>query len=255
MVLPNLRHWAGVFLVSIYGRDVHAGDGTIRSMARTLLASVTVSVRGVLFDMDGVLISSTDADERCWLRWARFHGMEGTFSIQSTHGRRSIDTLRVLRPDLDPMVERKRLEDFDAEDPGEVIVLPGVKPLIASLPANAWTIVTSAPESLMKNRLISTGIPMPQSFVSADDVTHGKPHPEPYEMGARVLGFKPAECLVIEDAPAGIKAGKAAGCRVLAVLSSHRAAELTDADWIVPSLEHVTAVPSDNGTITIRLDV
>ena len=255
MVLPNLRHWAGVFLVSIYGRDVHAGDGTIRSMARTLLASVTVSVRGVLFDMDGVLISSTDADERCWLRWARFHGMEGTFSIQSTHGRRSIDTLRVLRPDLDPMVERKRLEDFDAEDPGEVIVLPGVKPLIASLPANAWTIVTSAPESLMKNRLISTGIPMPQSFVSADDVTHGKPHPEPYEMGARVLGFKPAECLVIEDAPAGIKAGKAAGCRVLAVLSSHSAAELTDADWIVPSLEHVTAVPSDNGTITIRLDV
>ena len=255
MGLPNLLHWAGVFLVSIYGRNVHAGDGTIRSMARTLLASVTVSIHGVLFDMDGVLISSTDADERCWLRWARFHDMEGTFSIQSTHGRRSIDTLRVLRPDLDPMVERKRLEDFDADDPGEVIVLPGVKPLIASLPPNAWTIVTSAPESLMKNRLMSTGIPMPQSFVSADDVTNGKPHPEPYEMGARVLGLKPSECLVIEDAPAGIKAGKAAGCRVLAVLSSHSAAELTDADWIVTSLDHVTAVLSDDGTITIRLDV
>ena len=102
---------------------------------------------------------------------------------------------------------------------------------------------------------MSAGISMPQSFISADDVTNGKPHPEPYEMGARVLGFKPSECLVIEDAPAGIKAGKAAGCRVLAVLSSHSAAELTDADWIVPSLKHVTAVPSENGTITIRLDV
>ena len=224
-------------------------------MARTLLASVALSVRGVLFDMDGVLISSTEADERCWLRWARFHGMEGTFSIQSTHGKRSIDTLRELRPDLDPMTERKRLEDFDAEDPGAVIVLPGVKPLIASLPANAWTIVTSAPKSLMRNRLMSTGILMPQRFVAADDVSHGKPHPEPYERGARVLGLEPSECLVIEDAPAGIKAGKDAGCKVLAVLSSHTPVELTDADWIVPSLEHVTAAPADDGTIAIRLEV
>ena len=224
-------------------------------MAGTLLTPLAVSVRGVLFDMDGVLISSTEADERCWLRWARFHGMEGTFSIQSTHGRRSIDTLRELRPDLDPMMERKRLEDFDAEDPGGAVVLPGVKTLIASLPANTWTIVTSAPESLMRNRLMSTGIPMPESFVSADDVIHGKPHPEPYESGARVLGLKPSECLVIEDAPAGIRAGKAAGCKVLAILSSHSADDLTDADWIVPSLEHVSAIPSDDGTITIHLNV
>ena len=102
---------------------------------------------------------------------------------------------------------------------------------------------------------MSTGISVPQSVVSADDVTNGKPHPEPYEMGARVLGLKPSECLVIEDAPAGIKAGKAAGCNVLAVLSSHSVDELTDADWIVPSLDHVTAVPSDDGTITIHLNV
>jgi mannitol-1-/sugar-/sorbitol-6-phosphatase len=102
---------------------------------------------------------------------------------------------------------------------------------------------------------MSTGIPMPESFVSADDVIHGKPHPEPYESGARVLGLKPSECLVIEDAPAGIRAGKAAGCKVLAILSSHSADDLTDADWIVPSLEHVSAIPSDDGTITIHLNV
>lgn len=224
-------------------------------MTGILLAPLIVSVRGVLFDMDGVLINSTDADERCWLRWARFHGMEGTFSIQSTHGRRAVDTLRALRPDLDSMIELRRLEDFDAQDQSGVAVLPGAKPLIASLPENAWTIVTSAPKSLMRNRLMSAGISMPQNFVSADHVTHGKPHPEPYEMGARVLGLKPSECLVIEDAPAGIKAGKAAGCRVLAVLSSHSAVDLTEADWIVPSLEHVTAIPSDDETIAIRLDV
>src|ERR1019366_6528908 len=118
---------------------------------RIPLLPLTVHVRGVLFDMDGVLISSTGSDEGCWLRWARLHGMEGAFSLQSTHGRRAIDTLRALRPDLDPSIELRRLEDFDAEDLNGVAALPGVQSLIAALPANAWTIVTSASERLMRN--------------------------------------------------------------------------------------------------------
>ena len=213
----------------------------------------TISVRGILFDMDGVLISSTGADERCWLRWARHHNMEGAFSLQSTHGRRGIDTLRALRPDLDAAVELRRLEDYDAEDHSGLIILPGVEQLLASLPADLWTIVTSATMRLLEGRLKFAGLPIPAVLVPADEVANGKPHPEPYLTGAKLLGLTPADCLVIEDSPAGVASGKAAGCKVLAVLSSHTQAELTGADWFVASLEQVTATPGPDGAITIAL--
>jgi mannitol-1-/sugar-/sorbitol-6-phosphatase len=215
---------------------------------------LTITVRGILFDMDGVLISSTGADERCWLRWAKHHHMEGTFSLQSTHGRRALDTLRTLRPDLDPVIEQRRLEDYDAEDHSGLIVLPGVEKLLASLPTDRWTIVTSATTRLLEGRLGHAGLPIPAVLVPAEKVANGKPHPEPYLTGAKLLGFAPADCLVIEDSPAGVASGKAAGCRVLAVLSSHAQAELTGADWFVASLAQIAATPQGDGTLSIRLD-
>jgi mannitol-1-/sugar-/sorbitol-6-phosphatase len=219
------------------------------------MPSLTVTVRGILFDMDGVLISSTGADERCWLRWAKHHGMEGTFSLQSTHGRRALDTLRALRPDLDPVVEQRRLEDYDAEDHSGLIILPGVETLLASLPGDRWTIVTSATTRLLEGRLNYAGLPIPAVLVAAERVANGKPHPEPYLTGAKLLGFAPADCLVIEDSPAGIASGKAAGCKVLAVLSSHTQAELAGADWFVASLEQVSISAQPDGTLSIRLDI
>jgi mannitol-1-/sugar-/sorbitol-6-phosphatase len=217
------------------------------------MPSLTITVRGILFDMDGVLISSTGADERCWLQWAKHHHMEGAFSLQSTHGRRGIDTLRALRPDLDTAVEIRRLEDYDAEDHSGLIILPGVEKLLASLPADRWTIVTSATTRLLEGRLSYAGLPIPAVLVPAERVANGKPHPEPYLTGAKLLGFAPADCLVIEDSPAGVSSGKAAGCWVLAVLSSHTQAELTGADWFVASLEQVTATPQSDETLSIRL--
>jgi mannitol-1-/sugar-/sorbitol-6-phosphatase len=213
---------------------------------------VILYVRGALFDMDGVLVNSTGSDERCWLRWAQLHGMEGSFSLHSTHGRRAVDTIRALRPDLDPYVELRRLEDFDAEDPSGSSALPGATALLAALPARSWAIVTSAPVRLAKTRLQFAGIGLPHNFVTADDVFRGKPDPEPYELGARKLGLETSECLVIEDSPAGIKAGKAAGCKTLAVLSSHPIDALVEADWIVPSLDHVFAIPAHDGMIAIH---
>ena len=136
-----------------------------------------ITVRGILFDMDGVLISSTGADERCWMRWARHHGMEGSFSLQSTHGRRAVDTLRDLRPDLDPEPELRRLEGYDAEDHRGLVVLPGVQSLLASLPPDRWTIVTSATTRLIEERVRYAGLPLPPGLVSAETVVHGKPHP------------------------------------------------------------------------------
>ena len=204
--------------------------------------------------MDGVLISSTSADERCWLQWAKHHHMEGSFSLQSTHGRRGIDTLRALRPDLDANVELRRLEDYDAEDHSGLIILPGVEKLLASLPADRWTIVTSATTRLLEGRLSYAGLPIPAVLVPAEKVANGKPHPEPYLTGAKLLGLAPTDCLVMEDSPAGVASGKAAGCRVLGLLSSHTQAELNGADWFVASLEQVTAAPQRDGTLNIRLD-
>ncbi len=215
---------------------------------------IELTTRGILFDMDGVLISSTGADERCWLQWAKHHNMEGAFSLQSTHGRRAVDTLRAIRPDLDPVIEQRRLEDYDAEDYSGLIILPGVEKLLASLPYDRWTIVTSATVRLLQGRLKHAGLPIPKTLVPAEHVANGKPHPEPYLTGARLLNLAPADCLVIEDSPAGVASGKAAGCKVLAVLSSHAQAELTAADWLVASLEQVAATPRLDGTITIALD-
>jgi mannitol-1-/sugar-/sorbitol-6-phosphatase len=217
--------------------------------------AITIITRGILFDMDGVLISSTAADERCWLRWAKYHNMEGTFSLQSTHGRRAIDTLRALRPDLDPVIEQRRLEDYDAEDYSGLIILPGVERFLASLPADRWTIVTSATVRLLEGRLHHAGLPIPRVLVPAEYVTNGKPHPEPYLSGAKLLGLAPADCLVIEDSPAGVASGKAAGSRVLAVLSSHTEEQLAGADWYVQSLEQVSAAVVPDGMLGLCVDI
>ncbi len=212
---------------------------------------MTVEVRGLLFDMDGVLIDSTGADERAWIGWATHHGMERDFPLRATHGRRAVDSLRELRPDLDEVVELERLESFDSAVGESAQLLAGVSRLIGRLPEGSWTVVTSAPERLMRRRLAGAGLKLPPVVVTADKVANGKPHPEPYLAGAKVLGFAPAECLVIEDAPAGVKAGKAAGCRVLGVLGSHRAEELMEADWRVRSLEDVTAEVVEGGWIRV----
>ena len=213
----------------------------------------TVRVRGVRLDMDGVLISSTASDERSWRRWARLHGMENSFQLEATHGRRTIDTVRELRPDLDAEVELARLEDFDAEDQDGIVVLRGVRQLLEALPGGAWTVVTSASRRLMRGRLLTAGLRVPEQVVTGDDVSRGKPDPEPYARGAAVLGLRPEECLVIEDAPAGVRAGKAAGCRVLGVSFSHAAEALMEADWVVDALERVS-VRVEGGELLLEFD-
>ena len=204
------------------------------------MPEISLHVRAILFDMDGVLVSSIAADERSWLRWTRFHNMEDSFSIHTTHGRRTIDTIRAVRPDLDLATELRRMEDFDAEDTAGTLLYPGVRELLAGLAPTQWSIVTSASERILRHRLALFGVPLPPHLVTAENVTLGKPNPEPYRLGAAQLGLAPADCLVLEDAPSGIRAAKAAGCSVLAVASSHEPNELREADWIIPSLLALT---------------
>ncbi len=194
---------------------------------------------GILFDMDGVLVSSLGSVERSWVKWGNMRGVDGAKAILAAHGKRAIETIRLLRPDLDDQAELAIVEQIEIEDTEGIEALPGVAALLASLPSGSWTVVTSATEKLARVRMEAVGLHPPERFITADMVEHGKPHPEPYLRGAALLGFPPERCLVIEDAPAGVAAGKASGCTVLATLFSHSAEQLRAADWVVGSLEGV----------------
>lgn len=192
-----------------------------------------------MFDMDGVLISSIGSVERSWTKWAERHGIDPKVAIEMAHGRRAIETVRELRPDLNDVEELQILEDMEVADNDGVAALEGVLPILEALPANRWAVVTSATERLARSRMQHGRIPAPEQLVTADRVTRGKPDPEPYLKGAQHLGLKPEECLVIEDAASGAKAGHAAGCKVLATLFSHSLESLSAADWVVQSLDGV----------------
>ncbi len=198
---------------------------------------IELQVAGILFDMDGILVSSLGSVERSWTKWGAMRGVDGARAIHAAHGKRAIETIRLLRPDLHDQEELALIEQIEIDDTEGLEVLPGVPELLVSLPEGGWTVCTSATERLARVRIGHVGLRPPERFITADMVEHGKPHPEPYLRGAALLGFAPEQCLVIEDAPAGCRAGKAAGCTVLATLFSHGAEELAMADYRVASLE------------------
>jgi|SRR6185437_7827470 len=200
---------------------------------------MNISVRGILFDMDGVLVSSIGSVERSWTQWAQAHQVDPALAIRMAHGRRAIETLQTLRPDLDSRSELLRLEEMEMEDNRDLKILPGVQRVLHELPADRWAVVTSATERLALRRMRDGGVPDPPRLVTADKVSKGKPDPEPYLAGAKLLGLPPEDCLVIEDAASGARAGHDAGCKVLATLFSHTLETLSAADWIVNSLEDV----------------
>ena len=200
---------------------------------------VLVRCKGVLFDMDGILISSLESVERSWTRWALMRGVDPVRACQVAHGRRGVDSIAILRPDFDPEAETAIIEGFEIEDTEGVALLPGVLRLLAALPADSWTVVTSATEKLARVRLAAGGVPVPQRMVTADSVSQGKPNPAPYLAGAALLGLLPEECVVFEDAAAGAQAGRAAGCTVVATTFSHSVESLGAAHYLVHDLTAV----------------
>src|SRR5665213_3285114 len=182
-------------------------DANSHCMQKTFddgMAMVELRVRGVLFDMDGVLMSSLGSVERSWRSYARSRSLDPELAVKMAHGRRAIETIRALRHDLEARSELRVIEDLEVEDNEGLVVLPGVREMLAALPEGSWAIVTSATERLARSRLAFAGIAIPRHFVTADRVTSGKPHPEPYQRGAALLGTAANECIVIEDAPAGV---------------------------------------------------
>jgi sugar-phosphatase len=208
---------------------------------------VCVETKGILFDMDGVLISSIGSVVRCWRQWAEMYDIPNAEIYEVPHGMRAIEIVRSLRPDIDAEEGLRVIEDLELKDTADLKVLPGVKELMESLPLDRWAIVTSATTRLLLGRLEAAGLPVPARLISADMVERGKPDPEPYRRGAALLGFRPEECIVVEDAPSGVGAGVAAGCRVLGVLGTHSAEELQEADWVVESLEGLGVTVTGDG--------
>lgn len=202
-------------------------------------SSVMIRCKGILFDMDGILISSIGSVERSWTKWAHLRGVDPALARITAHGRRAVETIAKLRPDLDSEKELKIIEDIEVADDEGLTVLPGVLDLLAALPPDRWTVVTSATERLARVRIVAGGIPAPKRFVTAEHVTRGKPDPEPFLAGAALLGVVPAECVVFEDSSSGAKAGRAAGCTVVATTFSHSAELLDAANYILRDLTGV----------------
>jgi mannitol-1-/sugar-/sorbitol-6-phosphatase len=206
----------------------------------------SLQVRGILFDLDGVLIDSTPCVTRVWREWAIEHGLDPDYVIHVAHGRRSIETIQMVAPDLNPETENQEVERRELNDTDGIVVFRGAADLLRSLPSDSWTIVTSGTRALATKRMQVAGLPVPKTFVSADDVTVGKPNPEPYLKGAQCLELKPGSCLVFEDAPSRIRAAHAAGMKVLAVPTTYAPEELREADVLLRALAQVRVAAITN---------
>jgi mannitol-1-/sugar-/sorbitol-6-phosphatase len=225
-----------------------AGHG---SCSNPQLAMMAIRCSALLFDLDGVLIDSTPAVSRVWHRWAVVHGFDPGKVVKMAHGRPSRTTIRELLPNADVQKEDREVERMEIEDLDGVVLLPGARQLLESLPRDRWTIATSSTRPLAEVRLRAAGVPIPKTMVTASDVKIGKPDPEPYLKAAAILNYAASDCVVVEDVPAGIRSGKAAGARVIAFLTMIERGELQSAgpDWIVQNCAKISARAEEGGLL------
>lgn len=213
-----------------------------------------VEVDAILFDIDGTLVQSTPAVVRSWRTLAHRYDIDVDELLTVCHGRRSQDTIALFLPPAlraEAMAYHEQLELSDLEG---VIALPGAVTLLRTLPTGRWAAVTSGSRQLMKARMSSAGLPVPDILIAAEDVEVGKPDPEGYLSAAAALRVASARCLVIEDAPAGLTAGRAARARTVAVVTSHNSDELAEADFVVHDLTAIEVqVHGDSLTVTLRI--
>ncbi|EOO02446.1 putative glycerol-3-phosphate phosphatase protein [Phaeoacremonium minimum UCRPA7] len=222
-------------------------------------APVQASFHGFLFDMDGTIIDSTEAVVKHWHTVGNEIGVEPEVILQTSHGRRSIDILKILAPEKANWEYVQHMEGLLPKLHGEdAVEIPGARALLqkvidAQIP---WAIVTSGTVPLVSGWLKRLSLPTPEHLITAESVQNGKPDPSCYIMGRERLGLTGdnSSVLVLEDSPAGIRAGKAAGCKVLGLVTSHTAERVLSAepDWVVKDLESVRIVESKDGVVTLE---
>jgi sugar-phosphatase len=251
-LLPVRRAQLGLFLCQdhnpVYRQQPCATTPVIeKSTMPTFLCSA------ILFDLDGVLVDSTRSVERHWRAWAQLKGLDPEKIMAIAHGVRAIEVIRQVAPNLDAAAEVREIEAREVTDRDGVVAMPGAAALLASIPEEQWGVVTSGTRHLASGRLRLMGLPVPKALVTADDVANGKPHPEPYLKGAELLGVSPTDCLVIEDAPAGIQSARAGGMKVLGITSTYPAAALARADAVIGKLAVIHVVVNGAGKLAIEV--
>ncbi len=199
----------------------------------------------VLFDLDGVLVDSTASIEEAWRSWAARHDLDSSAVLRVAHGRRALETVRLVAPHLNASSEVAELAAHEARTTAGLVAGPGARALIEQLPPSCWAIVTSGVRAVAEHRLRTVGLPIPPVMVCANEVAHGKPDPEGFLAAAALLGAPSRACVVVEDAPAGLNAAHAGGMRAVAVSSTFPPEALSRATLVVHSLEAVTVRVND----------
>ena len=204
-----------------------------------------------LFDMDGTILTSIASAERTWTKWAIAHGLDAATFVPTIHGVQSVETVRRLGlPGVDPVAEAAAITAAEMEDVGDIAPIAGAAAFLASLPPERWTIVTSAPRALAEVRLKAAGLPIPATMIAADDIPNGKPAPDCFLVAAERLGVAAGDCLVFEDAAAGITAGEAAGADVLVITATHSHGVETAHPTVVDYIRLSVAVREDGLIVT-----
>jgi len=178
---------------------------------------LTLRAEALLLDMDGTLVHSTTEVETVWRLWCQSHRLDPEPVLAMCHGVRSREVIRALAPQLDLAREVALLDELEIQHAGVAEPIAGARTLLGALSPARWALVTSASQRVARHRLASAGLPLPRLLIGAEDVVRGKPDPEPYLLAARQLGLAPADCLVFEDAPAGIRSALQAGCQVVQI--------------------------------------
>ena len=217
----------GATPVKVFRLVVDAADGPGREV-----------LKAVVFDLDGVLVESAPVVEAAWQRWAAARGIDYERMRPVLHGRLGRDLVKEFAPDLDPAAEAAIVDGYENEGLDLLKALPGAADALEA--AGCWAIATSGGRDVATARLNAVGFPLPAVLVTGNDVTNGKPAPEPYLKAAEALGLRGAQVIVVEDAPAGITAGKAAGAHVVAVTTSHGADALQEADRVFADMTEVS---------------
>lgn len=213
--------------------------------------------KGFLFDLDGTLVDSLPAVERAWVNWASQRGIAADEVLNFIHGKQAIFSLRhFMAGSSEEDIEQEfyALEKIESEDTDGIIALPGALQLLAALNAQdiPWAIVTSGSLPVATARRKVAGLPEPEVLVTAECVQHGKPEPDAYLLGAQLLALEPEECVVVEDAAAGILSGLAAGCHVVAVNPPQGAPRLENVDMLLSSLEELIIHKNSDGSIDVH---
>ena len=221
-------------------------------MLDPLRAAVTLRCRAILFDLDGVLVDSSECVKRTWRRWALANELDPDEVMAVAHGRRTTETIQLVAPHLPAAEEGAALAASESTTTEGIYEVPGARELVAALPHTAWAIVTSGIRAVASQRIRHVKLPWPPVLVCADEIDRGKPDPEGYLTAAQRLGRPPGDCIVIEDSPAGIEAARAAGMRAVAIASTHDVEALAAADVIVPSIAALS-IATSNGDDALEI--